>query len=145
MTSRIALPVLLALACARTETTSTQNVSAERKTATIASSSTMAPPIAPDAINNEPMAVGGEVTAPILVKKVEPQFPEMVSSEVFWLFSMVVTKEGHISDLELVKGTAGSYSRAAETAIKQWQFKPATYRGRAVDVKYNLSVRMHPR
>ena len=45
------------------------------------------------------MIAGGEVTAPILVKKIEPEFPEMVSHEVFWLFSAVVTKDGHISDL----------------------------------------------
>jgi len=57
--------------------------------------------------------------------------------------SAIVTNEGQISDLELVKGTAGLHSRAAETAIRQWQFKPGTYRGRAVDVKYNVSVRIH--
>lgn len=93
----------------------------------------------------EPMAVGGEVTAPILVKRVEPEFPEMVSPEVFWLFSAVVTKDGHISELELVKGRPGLHSRAAETAIRQWQFKPGTYRGRPVAVKYDLSVRIHVR
>ena len=91
------------------------------------------------------MDVGGEVSAPILVKKVEPNFPEMVSKETFWLFSAVVTKDGRIADLKLLKGNPGTYSRAAETAIRQWRFKPGTYRGRAVDVTYNITVRLHPR
>jgi hypothetical protein len=91
------------------------------------------------------MVVGGEVTAPILVSKVTPQFPEMVSTEVFWLFSATVQKDGRVSDLRLVKGPAGSHARAAERAIAQWRFKPGTYRGQAVNVKYNLSVTLHPR
>lgn len=91
------------------------------------------------------MTVGGEVTAPVLVKKVEPELPEMVSREVFWLFPAVVTKDGRVSNLKLVKGRAGLHSRAAEKAINQWEFKPSTYRGRPVDVKYNLTVRIHPR
>ncbi len=62
-----------------------------------------------------------------------------------WVFSAVITKQGIVRDLKLVKGQAGSYSRTAERAILQWRFEPGTYRGRPVDVQYDISVLIHVR
>lgn len=95
--------------------------------------------------DHEPMVIGGEVVAPIVVVRVEPEWPEKVTRDTFWLFSAVVTKGGRVKDLKLTMGQPGAHSRAAERANKQWRFKPGTYRGRPVDVKYDLSARVHLR
>ena len=91
------------------------------------------------------MRVGGDVIAPVLVRRVEPKWPEVVTQQRTWLFSLVVTKDGRVSDLRLVQGEHGSYERLAEEAMRQWKFRPGTYHGTPVDVRYNLSLTIHVR
>jgi hypothetical protein len=98
-----------------------------------------------DSTPDEPMPVGGEVTAPVVVKRVEPAWPEQVTRQRSWVFSLVVTKRGRVKDLQLVRGEPDLYSELAEEAILKWELKPGTYRGKPVDVHYNLSVTTHVR
>ena len=91
------------------------------------------------------MTIGGEVTAPVVIKRVQPKWPEAVARQHQWVFSLVVTRTGLVRDVQLIHGTRGTYARLAEDAIKEWKFKPGTYRGKPVDVRYNLSVTIHVR
>lgn len=93
----------------------------------------------------EPMPVGGEVTTPVVVTRVEPKWPEEVTKQRTWLYSLVVTKAGRVKDLQLTQGESGMYSTLIEEALLKWRFKPGTYRGRAVDVRYNITITIHVR
>src|SRR5687767_2639423 len=97
-------------------------VSSPRITQTSAATARVDPPAreatdtTPARAPDEPMVVGGDVTAPIIVKRVEPQWPEQMTGAGLWLFSMVVTKNGQVKDLQLIKGERGEYSKLVEEA-----------------------------
>lgn len=91
------------------------------------------------------MSIGGEVTAPIVVKRVEPKWPGAITRQRTWLYSLVVTKDGRATDVELLRGDRDTYSQFNEEAIRRWEFKPGTYHGKPVAVRYNLSVTIHVR
>lgn len=93
----------------------------------------------------EPMPVGGDVTAPVVVTRVEPKWPEQVTKQRTWLYSLVVTKAGRVKDVRLMQGESGMYSALIEEALLKWRFKPGTYRGRPVDVRYNITITIHVR
>jgi DNA-binding cell septation regulator SpoVG len=137
-TNLFCVAVLLA-ACSRNDT-SAPPVARGESTAPIPLQHVAAEPS-----EEEPMAVGGEVTAPVILKRVKPEWPEQVTRQRFWLFSLVVTKTGRVKDLRLVKGESGIYSKLAERAILKWEFRPSLYHGKPVDVRYNLSVTLHAR
>ena len=40
----------------------------------------------------------------------------------------------------MLKGLPMGLSEAAVSAVKQWKFKPATLRGKPVDVYFNLTI-----
>lgn len=90
----------------------------------------------------EPMPIGGEVTAPVIVKSVQPKWLEMPRRERILIYSLTVTRAGRVKDLRQIKGQP---DRLAEEAIRQWRFKPGTYHGKPVDVRYTLSLTVHAR
>jgi protein TonB len=52
----------------------------------------------------------------------------------------IVTKEGDVQDVKVLKGLPMGLDAAAAEAVKKWKFKPATLNGKPVDVYYNLTV-----
>ncbi len=51
----------------------------------------------------------------------------------------VIDRRGHVVQVEVLKGLPGLTEMAVEP-VKQWRFKPATFRGRSVAVYYNLTI-----
>ena len=102
---------------------------------------TDAPP-APDAAG--PLAPGGNVKAPVVIRRVEPLFPRIalqahMSGSVVLL--CVIDKTGHIRDARLVTSTFGAFEQPAIDAVQQWLFAPGTLNGQAVDTIFELTVR----
>jgi TonB family protein len=93
---------------------------------------------------------GGDVTAPTIVKQVQPRYTSqaMVSkiSGVVML-EAVVRADGSVGAVRVVKSLDPKLGldRAAIEAAKQWVFKPGTRRGQAVDVIVTLVLefRLH--
>ncbi len=76
--------------------------------------------------------------APALVKRVEPKYPPLafnmgMSGTV--TVNALISETGDVLRTEILKGVKGGYGfeRAAETAVKQWKFRPARKNG--VNVK----------
>jgi TonB family protein len=89
------------------------------------------------------MRVGGDVRAPIVTRKVEPQYTDdarkgRISGIV--IIETLVDKAGNVKDAVVLKGLPDGLSEAALSAVKQWQFQPATLNGEPVDVIFNLTV-----
>jgi TonB family protein len=94
----------------------------------------------------QPLRVGGDVQPPILIKKVEPQYSSGVRRQAGRIIlEGIVTKEGDIRDLRVIRGAADPMSAAVVTAVRQWKFRPATRNGKPVDVIYNVATYIHVR
>jgi len=90
----------------------------------------------------KPLRVGGEVKAPVLVKKVEPKLPERVRVAGPIIFSAIIDKAGKIRKVRVIRDSTRSPALGPlyVEAMKQWEFKPATLRGKPVEVYYYLTV-----
>ena len=93
---------------------------------------------------------GGDVTAPAVVKQVQPLYtsPAMISKiSGVVVLEAVVRADGTVGAVRVVKSLDPKLGldRAAVDAAKQWVFKPGTRRGQAVDVIVTLILefRLH--
>lgn len=94
--------------------------------------------------------VGGDVSSPILMKKVEPRYTSaaMVAKITGVVVLEVVVKvDGTVGAVRVVKSLDGKLGldQAAIDAAKEWMFKPGMRRGQAVDVIVTLILefRLH--
>jgi protein TonB len=91
--------------------------------------------------------VGGDITAPIVKHRVEPQFPESArramgsGTNVFVIVRCVITREGCVRAVNLIaQSPFPALNGAALQAISQWTFEPGRLHGEPVDVEFNLTV-----
>lgn len=93
------------------------------------------------------LRTGGNVQAPKVKKRVEPQFPRSAlnamgnARNVMVIIESVITREGCVRNMRLV--TQSPYPElngAALLALSQWQFTPGYLDGKPVDVIFNLTV-----
>jgi TonB family protein len=88
--------------------------------------------------------IGGNVRAPVAVKRVEPQYP--YGAQYFHvtgaaIFESVIDKQGNVRDIVMLRALpAPTLSYCAMEALRQWKFRPATVDGEPVDVLFNLTV-----
>jgi hypothetical protein len=98
--------------------------------------------------------IGCGVTAPQLIQKVDPDFPNVPKSVKLVtsiIVSLTVDAEGepvdaHVTNSQVDK--VDKFSRAFQQryedklvdAVKQYKFKPATYQGKPVPVELNVEV-----
>jgi protein TonB len=73
-------------------------------------------------------AAQAPVTRPVATRIVQPKFPSFAQRAAGRIeASFTIASDGSVADIRLVEGEAGSaFARAAERALKQWRFDPAT-------------------
>jgi TonB family protein len=87
--------------------------------------------------------VGGGVTAPKLLYKVEPQYSEEARSAKYQgtvLLKVVVDVDGLAKDIQVVNGLGLGLDEQAVTAIMQWKFKPGEQDGVPVPVMAQIEI-----
>jgi len=91
--------------------------------------------------------VGGEVTAPVVISRVEPLYAGCEGKQVwgFPILEGVIDETGRVRDLRLLKKVHPCLEAAILTAVRQWRFKPGTFQGKPVPVIYNMTVHIHYR
>lgn len=99
------------------------------------------PPPKPKAPSG-PVRVGGQVAEANLIRRVQPVYPPLaksarVSGTVE--FSAVISKEGNIENLQLVRGHP-LLVNAAREAVLQWKYKPTLLNGQPVEVVTQIIV-----
>jgi TonB family protein len=85
-----------------------------------------------------------EISHPVVVEKVTPQYPPSAKDEkVMGVVTVeaVITEEGIVDDLRVLRSPDERLSQAAIDAISQWRFEPALCDGTPVGVYYNLTVK----
>jgi len=102
--------------------------------------------IAPLAVRkpgDAPLRVGGDVKAPVLVKRVEPEYTaEAKESRIsgIVILEIVVSAEGNVIDAKVLKPLPFGLDEKAVEAVKQWKFRPGTLNEMPVAVIYNITM-----
>jgi protein TonB len=87
--------------------------------------------------------VGGGVSAPTIIFRVEPTYSEEARKAKYQgvvVLSAIVRKDGTIEILKVVRGLGLGLDENAIQALKQWKFRPGMRNGIPVDVALNIEV-----
>jgi bla regulator protein blaR1 len=89
-----------------------------------------------------PTRVSREEMQGLIVKKVQPQYPEEARKDHIQgivLLNATISKEGNVENLQLISGPPRLVA-AATDAVKQWKYKPYLQNGEAIEVETQVSV-----
>ena len=87
--------------------------------------------------------VGGGVSAPSVLYRVEPTYSEEARKAKYQgvvVLSAIVRRDGTIEILKVVRGLGLGLDENAIQALKQWKFRPGMKNGIPVDVALNIEV-----
>lgn len=94
--------------------------------------------------------VGGSVSSPTILSKVDPQYTEAarkanVSGTV--LVNLRIDEQGNPSNVHVIRGVGMGLDENAVEAVKQYKFKPALENGKPVMVEINIEIafRLNPK
>jgi protein TonB len=90
-----------------------------------------------------PMVIGGDVRAPLLIASPEPEYPEgarRIHLEGLVILEAIISADGAVGDIRVVHSANPLLDAAAEKAVRQWRYRPATLNGRAVSVYLTVTV-----
>jgi protein TonB len=99
------------------------------------------PPPAPPPAPRVPVRVGGQITQPQLVKRVEPEYPALaVKAHIqgIVILEATVNEEGEVTDVRLLRSANPLLDREAMAAVRQWRYSPVVLNG--IRVPFILSV-----
>jgi len=86
---------------------------------------------------------GDGVSAPVLVKQVQPQYTaEAKRAEVEGtvILEAIVETDGTVGDVTVTKGLEPGLDEQAVKAARQWRFEPGKKDGKAVRVRITLEM-----
>ena len=81
--------------------------------------------------------VGGDVTSPELVSKVEPQVPGLSGVVVA---SIVIDTDGSVLDATILKGLGPDPDEKVIEAVRKWKFRPGMKSGEPVKTRASVTV-----
>ena len=87
--------------------------------------------------------VGGGVSAPSVVFRIEPTYSEEARKAKYQgvvVLSAIVRRDGSIEILRVVRGLGLGLDENAINALRQWKFRPGMKNGIPVDVALNIEV-----
>jgi len=87
--------------------------------------------------------VGGGVSQPSVIFKVDPEYSEEARKAKYSgtvMLAVVVDTDGHARDIHVVKSLGMGLDEKAMEAVEKWKFKPGMKGGQAVNVKATIEV-----
>jgi TonB family protein len=92
---------------------------------------------------SEPMRITSDIVQPVLIHKVEPEYPEFakkVRVKGILILEAIITQKGNVESVKVLRGVHPLLDQAAVTAVKQWRYKPASLNGKPVKVYSTITV-----
>jgi periplasmic protein TonB len=93
------------------------------------------PPPPPPPQPRAPVRIGGNISAPQLLRRVEPEYPDLaVSAHVHGMviIEAVVNPQGCVESVKVLRSPHRLLERAAVNALTQWQYSPLILNGSPV-------------
>jgi protein TonB len=90
-----------------------------------------------------PLRVGGDVKAPIIVNRADPDYTESARRARIAgivIVEAIIDRQGNVDQVKVIKGLPMGLADEAVKAVKKWKFKPGTHNGQAVATIFNLTV-----
>jgi TonB family protein len=90
--------------------------------------------------------VGGGITAPTIVYKVDPEYSEEARKARYQgtvVLEAVVRRDGTLDVVHLLRRLGFGLDQKVVQAVTQWRFRPGTMNGKAVDTIVNIEVRFN--
>ncbi|MBI2816586.1 MAG: TonB family protein [Acidobacteria bacterium] len=87
--------------------------------------------------------VGGGVSAPQLVSKIDPEYSEQARKAKYQgvvVLNLVVKSDGSVRDVKVVQSLGLGLDEKAVEAVRQWRFRPGLRNGQPVDVLATVEV-----
>jgi len=92
-----------------------------------------------------PYYMGDGVKAPVLIKKVPPNYTEegrIARAEGIVVLEAIIRKNGSVDNFKVVRSLGYGLDEAAiYTVANKWRFKPATYKGKNIDHYVQIEVK----
>lgn len=92
---------------------------------------------------NQVYKVGGEVTSPRVIYKVDPAYTEearFAKIDGSVVLSLVIGADGLAHDISILKSLDSGLDRSAAEALQLWHFAPGTLKGEPVAVRATIEV-----
>jgi protein TonB len=99
------------------------------------------PPPPPPPLPKGPVRVGGQITQPALLYRVEPIYPNIaVAARIqgISILETIVDEEGRVTDVRVMRSAGDILDREAIAAVRQWRYTPVVLNGSPV--KFVLTV-----
>ena len=99
------------------------------------------PPPPPPPAPRGPVRVGGLISQPALLHRVEPIYPGVaVAARIqgVTILETIVDEEGRVTDVRVLRSANALLDREAIAAVRQWRYKPVVLNG--TPVKFVLTV-----
>jgi TonB family protein len=91
----------------------------------------------------KPVAVADEVSQPTLVRRVRPVYPPIAEAgkvQGVVVLKATVDPTGKVRTAEIVRSPNQFLSEAALSAIRQWEYRPATVKGVPISADVNVEI-----
>jgi protein TonB len=95
-----------------------------------------------------PLPVGGDVKAPVTIRRVDPLYPRIALQgrvSGWAVLQCIIDRTGHIRDVRVMRSSFGAFEQPAIDAVQLWLFAPGTLNGQPVDTIFELTVRFQLR
>jgi outer membrane biosynthesis protein TonB len=142
----VLVAIMMVLACRESPTPVNDPTPRTSSSAARAAEEQGEPP-ASQGTRREPMRVGGEVTAPVVIKRVQPDVTpctqETIRVKGPSLIEVVIDERGIPRDARILDTSNECLDRLMLKAVEQWRFRPGTFRGEPVPVFFNMTVNIH--
>jgi TonB family protein len=86
--------------------------------------------------------VGG-VTSPVLIRRVDPAYPEALRRtrmNATVVVRCIIDKNGQVRDPQVILGSMPPFNDAVVHAVSQWRYRPGSLRGAAVETYLEVKV-----
>ncbi|HEV7573280.1 MAG TPA: TonB family protein [Thermoanaerobaculia bacterium] len=90
-----------------------------------------------------PLPVGGDVKAPVVIRRVAPPYPRTaltIHLNGTVIVECIIDKTGRVREAHVVSSTSPLFNQSALEAVQQWQFAPGSLHGNAIDTIFDLTV-----
>lgn len=103
------------------------------------------PPPPPAPVSHDPVRIGGQVSAPALIKRVEPVYPaiaQLAAIDGIVILDAIVDEHGRVQSLKVLRGHP-LLAKAATEAVEQWQYEPLKLNGTPTSFELTVSLWFH--
>jgi len=103
------------------------------------------PPAPPPPVSHDPVRIGGQVSAPALVKRVEPVYPaiaQLAAIDGIVILDAIVDEHGRVQSLKVLRGHP-LLAKAATEAVEQWEYEPLKLNGTPTSFELTVSLWFH--